>query len=323
MAGLTEPRDSGGGLDTAPSPWRFEPLVSVVVPTHNRIDYLREAVASVLAQTYGNWELIVVDDGSTDSTASYLRDVTDARVRGLFLDHCGIPARVRNAGIARARGDYVAFLDSDDLWLPKKLEHQVGALRAQGHCRWSYTDVALIDGAGNALPKSKGKPWQPHSGRILEPLLVHDAAIACPTVLAERELVSGAGGFDETLLLCEDYDLWLRLAVQSEVWAVAEQLSKVRLHAGNNTRGNPEVNRTWVEVYARFSKNHAGQTVRKLCNRQRGFYGTYFANEQVLRRCYGSAYRALGQALRARPLYGRSWVVLAKALVYRVLRPRH
>ena len=299
-----------------------EPLVSVIVATYNRLRYLREAVTSVFAQTYENWELIVVDDGSTDGTDSYLRDLADARVRLALLHHSGTPARVRIEGLARVRGKYVAFLDSDDVWLPLKLERQVDALRARAEYQWSYTDVALIDGDGGALPKSNYKLWQPHSGMIIERLLVQDALIACPTVLAQRELVTRSGGFDEALPFCEDYDLWLRLAIQSKVWAIPDLLSKVRLHPGNNTRGNPEVNRTWVEVYARFSRAHPQRAVRKLCNRQRGFYGTHYANEMVQRRSYRSAYRALIGALRVRPLYGRSWVVLAKTFIYPILRRR-
>ena len=98
-----------------------EPLVSVIVPTYNRVHYLQEAVDSVLGQTYHNWELIVVDDGSTDATASRLRDLGDRRLRVVHLEHSGRPARVRNEGLACARGAYVAFLDSDDLWCAANL----------------------------------------------------------------------------------------------------------------------------------------------------------------------------------------------------------
>jgi hypothetical protein len=154
----------------------------------------------------------------------------------------------------------------------------------------------------------------------LERLLVHEASVSCPTVLAERALVADAGGFDETLPFCEDYDLWLRLAVRKSVWALPEPLSQVRLHPGNNTRGQPEVNRTWVEVYTRFAGNHRDRTVRKLCNRQRAFYGTYYANEMVQRRAYRTACLALARALSRRPLYGRTWVVLAKTLLYPLRR---
>src|SRR6266487_2699709 len=102
-----------------------DPLVSVIIPTFNREAYLREAIESVFAQTYSNWELIVADDGSTDGTRAYLASVTDRRTHVIELEHCGTPARLRNTALARAQGTYVAFLDSDDLWAPEKLELQI------------------------------------------------------------------------------------------------------------------------------------------------------------------------------------------------------
>ena len=105
-----------------------EPLVSIVVPTYNRLAYLRQAVQSVFDQTYRQWELIVVDDGSTDGTAAYVASL-GGRVRALTLPRRGGAARARNAGVGAARGAYVAFLDSDDLWLPEKLAIQMAGLR--------------------------------------------------------------------------------------------------------------------------------------------------------------------------------------------------
>ncbi|WP_179137886.1 glycosyltransferase family 2 protein [Candidatus Entotheonella palauensis] len=100
-----------------------DPLVSVVIPTHNRMRYLPEAVNSVCEQGYGNWELIIVDDGSTDGTADYLRELEsrDKRISTVLHRRCANPARLRNAGIERTRGAYVTFLDSDDVWMPNKL----------------------------------------------------------------------------------------------------------------------------------------------------------------------------------------------------------
>jgi glycosyltransferase involved in cell wall biosynthesis len=109
--------------DTAPS-------VSVVIPTYNCESYLRQAVQSVFDQTYTNWEAIVIDDGSTDGTASYLDSVAGDRVRVLNHAHCGNPARLRNVGIAAARGAHIAFLDSDDVWFPQKLKAQLEHLLA-------------------------------------------------------------------------------------------------------------------------------------------------------------------------------------------------
>ncbi|MGH7451509.1 MAG: glycosyltransferase family 2 protein, partial [bacterium] len=115
------------------------PLVSVIIPTFNRLKYLKEAVASVFAQTYAHWELIVVDDGSTDDTLHYVSTLDDPRVRLVSETHSGNPARMRNVGVAHARGEYVAFLDSDDLWESDKLAVQLEYLHTCRGYRWCYT----------------------------------------------------------------------------------------------------------------------------------------------------------------------------------------
>src|SRR5689334_2783621 len=124
------------------------PLVSVVIPTYNRLAFLREAVDSVLAQTFRDWELIIADDGSTDGTPEAMARLADPRVRVISLEHSGNPGRVRNAAIALARGRYVAFLDSDDWWEREKLSLQVEALRTRPSCLWSYTGIRRVDEYG-------------------------------------------------------------------------------------------------------------------------------------------------------------------------------
>src|SRR5262245_28691418 len=147
------------------------PRVSVVVPTFDAEACLREAVRSVFGQTWPDWELIVVDDGSTDGTGAYLAALNHPRVRVISLPHCGNPARVRNAGLAAATGTLVAFLDADDRWLPRKLEMQVSDLVGHPPARWSYTDMSRIDAAGRAEPLPPTVRWRPVSGRILPELL--------------------------------------------------------------------------------------------------------------------------------------------------------
>ena len=163
------------------------PMVSVVLPTYGRLPLLRQAVASVVGQTFGDWELIIVDDGSTDDTREYLEAVDDPRVRPLRLEHRGITS-ARSSGLGLARGKWVAFLDSDDLWLPGKLELQLRRLAAQPACRWSYTGYSLIDTEGAPLPERSGLLPRPASGYILEPVLRFELSTPVQTMLAERSL---------------------------------------------------------------------------------------------------------------------------------------
>ena len=179
----------------------MQPLVSIILPTFGRLEYLRPTVASVYRQTLRDWELIVADDGSDAETRGYLRTLeTDSRVTLLWLAHTGSPAIVRNAALRVARGEYVAFLDSDDLWAPEKLSRQVALLRSRPMCGWCYTAVSHIDGGGQTLTEPVFGPWLPCDGAVFERLVTGPVVIRTPSVLAARELVARAGGFDETIL---------------------------------------------------------------------------------------------------------------------------
>ena len=207
------------------------PVVSIVVPTYNRLKYLRAAVASVFAQSFTAWQLIIADDGSDAETRSYLQSLAESpRVRILWRSHCGVPAVVRNAAIAEATGAYVAFLDSDDQWMPQKLERQLAALAAHRRRRWSYTGYLLIDEAGNPKPRAAAQERGCPAGSILGDLLANRVDIWTPAVLVERNLLAQLGGFNPRLVLFEDYDLWLRLATQSDIDLVDEPLIGVRRH---------------------------------------------------------------------------------------------
>src|SRR3990170_289823 len=140
-----------------------EPLVSVVLPTYNRSALLREAADSVRRQTYQHWELIVIDDGSSDDTLTTLGRFDDPRLRLIRLEHTGNPARVRNAGLAVSLGEYVAFLDDDDLWPPDKLKMQLAGLVRTG-CRWGYTAFRRIDATTQTISNTGVQPWRAYRG---------------------------------------------------------------------------------------------------------------------------------------------------------------
>ena len=212
-------------------------LVSIILPSFDRLRFLRPAVASVLAQSFTDWELLIADDGSGEDTRRYLRTLeNDARIKLIWLTHSGAPAIVRNAALRKACGEYVAFMDSDDLWAPTKLERQLKQLRERPGCRWSYTAFSQIDERGSPLPEEASRRWVPHQGFIFERLAIGEVSIRTPSVLATRGLIVQAGGFDETLRSAEDLDLWLRLALDSEVAIVDEPLLQVRRHDENHSR---------------------------------------------------------------------------------------
>jgi glycosyltransferase involved in cell wall biosynthesis len=207
------------------------PAVSIVLPTFNRLQFLRESVDSVFAQTLQEWELIIADDGSDAETLAFLSTLEQMpRVKLLRLTHTGSPSAVRNAALREAHGRYVAFLDSDDVWMPDKLQVQTAAHQTCPGRRWSYTALERIDAAGEPMRDGLGTGWVPHQGAIFEQLLTIDAAVATPTVMVDRQLMDQAGGFDEQQPFFEDYELWLRLSLLSEVIVIDTPLVKVRNH---------------------------------------------------------------------------------------------
>lgn len=188
------------------------PTVSVVVPAYNAAWCVRKAIDSVLAQDFRDFELIVVNDGSTDDTLTVLRGYGDA-IRVVDQRNGGM-SNARNAGIRAARGEFLAFLDSDDWWLPGKLGRQVALLRARPDLGFCSCTARVEDMNGRLLNLWECPQWQ---GSFLVHLFGSGADVpgSCSAVLARRDLVLQAGAFDETLRGAEDPDLWIRLAAVS------------------------------------------------------------------------------------------------------------
>lgn len=186
------------------------PNVSVIIPTHNRRDFVREAIASVLVQTYQDFELIVVDDGSTDRTEDAVREFPSTRY--IFQENRGVSA-ARNRGVAMSRGKLLAFLDSDDLWQPQKLAMQVAFFARHAEAQICQTEEIWLRNGVRVNPRNK---HQKPSGDIFSRSL-HLCLVSPSAVMMRRELFERMGGFDESLPACEDYDLWLRIAVTEHV----------------------------------------------------------------------------------------------------------
>lgn len=244
------------------------PLVSVVIPTYNRRAMLLEAVASVRAQTFSDWELIVVvDDGSSDGTAAAISAWPDQRLRAHVIAHTDRPARARNEGLGIARGQWIAFLDDDDLWHPRKLETQLRELARFPECRWSHTAFERVDAAGHRLtsaPMSRPLP----AGDVLESLFGMQAVIAMPTVLVAAGLIAECGGFDESLATAEDYDLWFRLAARSPLHAVREVLTTVRVGAAKRLDA-PAAAASWLRILSKVEPRSTTGRLRRALTRAR------------------------------------------------------
>jgi glycosyltransferase involved in cell wall biosynthesis len=211
------------------------PLVSVVMPTWNRLPFVEEAARSVIAQTYRHWELIVIDDGSTDGTVECLNALKDPRIRVLSSPHVGRIGPLRNRGAAAGKGELIAFLDSDDLWMPYKLEVQIRAIRESG-AGWCYSNFELMEADGRTIPLPAEK-IQLVSGDIVRQMLTFSVSVKTPTVVVKRVVFESAGRFSEDarLVLGEDYELYMRFALRAHAVAVPEVLARIREHRGRTT----------------------------------------------------------------------------------------
>ncbi|MBI1357552.1 MAG: glycosyltransferase [Acidobacteria bacterium] len=205
------------------------PEVSVVMPAYNAAGFLAEAVESVLRQSFPDFELIVVDDGSTDGTASVAGAVRDSRVRCVSTPHGGASA-ARNHGVRLARGRYVAFLDSDDIWLDDKLSAQLAALRVRPAAGAAYGFVDSIDeqGGGRSLLMR-----QAENGDVYGALLVNYFLGCGSNLLVRKALLAEAGGFDESLEAAEDWDLCLRLSQRCDLVCVPKVVCLYRQRPGS------------------------------------------------------------------------------------------
>lgn len=194
------------------------PLVSVVIPTFNRAAWVGEAIDSVLAQDHTPIELIVVDDGSNDTTPQVVQPYAPA-LTYIQRPHRGVSA-ARNDGVAASRGDLVAFLDSDDLWLPGKIATQVALFTHHPQLQACYTDEIWIRHGVRVNPRQVHRK---HSGWIFHQSLPR-CTISPSSIMLRRSQWDRLGGFDERLPACEDYDLWLRLTLTTPVHLIPQPL---------------------------------------------------------------------------------------------------
>ncbi|MGD8886253.1 MAG: glycosyltransferase family A protein [Gammaproteobacteria bacterium] len=193
--------------------------ISVIIPTFNRVQWLGEALRSVLTQTWQPHEVIVVDDGSTDTTRQVIETNFAEQVRYYYQSNRGVSA-ARNTGIQQATGNWIALLDSDDAWLPDKLQCQVDALRQNPQYRFCHTDEIWYRHGRRVNPMKK---HQKTGGHIFEHCLPL-CAISPSSALIHRECFEEIGWFDESLPACEDYDYWLRYCARYPVLYVDQPL---------------------------------------------------------------------------------------------------
>ncbi|MBE9068951.1 glycosyltransferase [Leptolyngbya cf. ectocarpi LEGE 11479] len=201
------------------------PLITVVIPAYNCQTTIRNTLRSVFEQTYSTLEIIVVDDGSTDDTLDILKTLDDDRLTVLTQPNAGVSAS-RNRGLRHASGEFVALLDSDDLWLPDKLADQLEALQSESQAAVAYSWTDYIDQTGEFVRKGYYCNFQ---GKVHQQLLLGSFLESGSNPLIRHSALEAVGGFDESLRTCEDWDLWIRLSLHYPFVVVPKVHVKYRI----------------------------------------------------------------------------------------------
>lgn len=228
----------------------MKPVVSVVIPTKNRAHYLSFAIQSVLNQTFEDFELLIVDAVSRDSTREVVSGFKDKRIRYIKEEIDRGPSASRNTGIIDSKGEFIAFLDDDDLWMPKKLEKQLSLFRKNQLVDVVYTGCLEFRDKGRILgyriPQTKGN--------IFPRILMNNFLGNCSTVMVKKECFDKVGLFDERLQGFEDYDLWIRLAKYCQFDYVKEPLVLYRFHEKRITTNLNRIRKAHEILYKKYFK---------------------------------------------------------------------
>ncbi len=231
------------------------PKVDVIIPAYNAAKYLAPALASVEAQTFEDWRILLIDDGSTDSTADVAVPFIERlgkRITYIRQENQGLPA-ARNAAIRSSSAEYLALLDSDDIWLPSRLAESLAFLDSHPNVGVSHSSVAIVDEAGEIL-ETLDTPQKHSDGRIAPYIYMRKVHLRCPTISFRRRCVEMVGLFDETLRATEDRDLWFRIAQHFEVGFIDKVLAHYRISTASMST---DPNRM-LQAQLQFIQKHYG-----------------------------------------------------------------
>jgi glycosyltransferase involved in cell wall biosynthesis len=281
------------------------PKVSVIIPTYNRAEYLGDSVRSVLSQTYSDFEVLVIDDGSTDDTAKVIETIRDPRLRYISQDNRG-RSNARNHALSLAGGKYVTFLDSDDLYLPNKIELQVAYLENHPGVGMVYTSAYCIDEQGEILPHQY---IASASGFIYDSIAFFTpVTVILPTVMTYKAIMVRVGNFDENLHRFEDTDMWRRISKSYRIDAMPEYTCKIRTHKENSLLNqSPQLIASALDYYSK-KIIHDDVEIR-LGIRKKGLAGLY--------RYYGGALMTVPQFYH----YGKELMLAAEGYDCEVSEP--
>ncbi len=285
------------------------PKVSICIPTYNRRQYLRETLNSVFAQTYRDYEIVIVDDGSTDGTGNLIKSAGLKNMQYHWQENQGEPV-ARNKLVELAKGDYLTFIDSDDLLFPYAVEELVKTLETYGPDTIAYSSYVGIDERGAEVKRRKRRL---PSGKITAELFDHIDVHSCGT-LCTKKILQETGGFDPALPVCSPYVVWLKLSLKYEFVALERPTFKRRRHSGNLSERSFANRKIEFDVLDDFYYNGGGKDVipRRRAMKRLSREG-YRAGRCALReRLHGTACQMLSQSFHRYPnLKSLMWWTIA------------
>ena len=291
----------------------ISPVISVITPTYNRADFLPEAVRSVLDQTFQDFELLIVDDGSTDKTPETLEPfLKDQRVRYEFQPNQG-QSVARNRALEKARGQFICFLDSDNAWLPDKLEHQLAAFNQHPEVDVVYGDIVTIDEQGHELSR---KNMRRYSGHIAAHML-KDNCVSMNTAMARRVCFDEMGGMSGKRRVADDYDLWLRFSAKYRFLYLPEIFAKYRVMADQISTDKRRRFDTNEQIILDFLRDFPEAVTER---EARGGLAAFYSRKARHYACIGdrgTAWRSIVRAIRYGPMNDIVWRAF-----FRVIYPR-
>ncbi len=286
-----------------------DPAVSVIMLTYNRERYLQESISSVLSQTFSDLELIIVDDGSNDNSELLIKQISDTRIRYYKFEHTGHASRLRNFGINQSCGKFVAFIDSDDIWLPEKIQFQLNALKDfYPTIGFTFTNVIEFTNDGSILKNGIYKNLWTHSfeGNVFDLYVQSKFAIYPSSMLFNKRCLEITGPLDE-LFPWTDNDFFHRLAFHYEGAVITTPLVRIRKHAENtsSTLGQETVK----EMICMLSNFLKGGIISNYIFRKMTAHYYYLSGILYLRTHQKAlAQKAFVNCLRYNPLKTKAWI---------------
>lgn len=273
------------------------PEVSVVVPAYNAERTLGETLRSALSQTFSNLEVIVIDDGSADSTSQVAESTGDPRVRVVKVANGGV-ARARNRGIREARGRFISFLDADDSWRLVKLQRQVALMRAEPEVGLCFSAATRVDSCGCPVAPMPIREYRDYT----EALLLHSMVAGCiSSGLVRHRLALDIDGFDPSFSQSADWDFWLRLSRLTHFAPIAEPLVLYRTYPGNMSSDVALLERDTFAVLDKFFADPASKPYLRLRSRAYSNHWMICSGSYLHAGQFGASLRCLGRGFLARP----------------------